>query len=115
MKMRILFLFVLSCLSLGQLTATPTTIIIRAKAKDAKFIGSSLGGALVIIRNATNGQILAEGITRGSTGNTSSIMSEPHDRYTQLSDDNTAKFEAILDLDAPTLLSITVHAPINQR
>ncbi|MFT5169185.1 MAG: hypothetical protein ACI8P3_004433, partial [Saprospiraceae bacterium] len=40
--------------------ATETKIIIRAKAKDAKFIGSSLGGAYVIIRNKVNQQILAE-------------------------------------------------------
>ena len=55
------------------LFATETHIIVRAKAKDAKFIGSSLGGAYVIIKNKMTGEILAKGKTQGSTGNTDLI------------------------------------------
>ena len=56
------------------ISATETKVMIRAKARDAKFIGTSLGGAHVIVRNKLNRQILAEGNTTGSTGNTDLIM-----------------------------------------
>ena len=113
--MRILvLLFSAICLA-STLQATPTTIIIRAKAKDAKFIGSSVGGAHVVVRDQMTGVILAQGITEGSTGNTGKIMSESRERYTQLADDNTAKFTAVLDIDEPILLDISVTAPVNQR
>lgn len=58
-------------------TATPTKIMIRAKARDAKFIGSSLGGAYIIVRDKTSQKILAEGKTTGGTGNTDLIMKMP--------------------------------------
>ena len=86
--------------------ATETKVMVRAKAKDAKFVGSSIGGAHVIIRNAVNGQILAEGTTQGSTGNTDVIMKSAKERYTQLSDDKTAGFLAVLDIDEPTFVRI---------
>ncbi|WP_237390655.1 hypothetical protein [Fulvivirga sediminis] len=94
--------------------ATPTKLVVRAKAKDAKFIGSSIGGALVVVRKTTTGEILAEGMTQGSTGNTSLIMKEPHERYKSLVEDNTAKFEALLDIDEPVFVTIEVTAPFNQ-
>ncbi|MGK7388999.1 MAG: hypothetical protein ACNS60_01555 [Candidatus Cyclobacteriaceae bacterium M2_1C_046] len=92
-----------------------TTIVVRAKAKDAKFIGSSIGGAKVIIREKVTGKILAEGLTEGSTGNTDLIMREPQERYKPISDSNTAKFEANLDIQEPTFVAIEVIAPISQK
>ena len=91
--------------------ATPTTLVVRAKAKDAKFIGSSIGGARIIIREAVSDRILAEGFTEGSTGNTERIMKQPHQRHQLLSDQETAAFVATLDLDKPTLLTIEGYAP----
>ena len=69
-----------------------TRIIVRAKAKDAKFIGTSIGGAYVIIKDANTGKTLAEGLISGSTGNTDRIMKKAHERHVNLSDDQTAKF-----------------------
>ncbi len=40
--------------------AIETRIIVRAKAKDAKFLGSSIGGAQVIIKDKLSGQILLQ-------------------------------------------------------
>ncbi|UII20360.1 hypothetical protein [Fulvivirga ligni] len=94
--------------------ATPTKILVRAKAKDAKFIGSSIGGAQVIIRNAATAEIMASGKTAGSTGNTSLIMKEPHERYKNISDAETAKFEATINIDEPVFLTVEVIAPFNQ-
>ncbi len=93
----------------------PTQIYVRAKAKDAKFIGTSVGGALVIIRDATTGEILAKGKTEGSTGNTSKIMTTPKNRYHQLSEDQTAKFETMLNLSEPIFITVEVQAPISKR
>ena len=113
--MRISLLFSTLLLFVGIVNATPTTIIIRAKAKDAKFIGSSVGGAQVMVYHKLTGELLTQGITTGSTGNTGRIMREAHDRYFALADDNTAKFTAVVDIDEPTLLQIKVTAPVNQR
>jgi hypothetical protein len=93
------------------ITATETRVIVRAKAKDAKFIGSSIGGAYVIIRNELNKEILTEGLTEGGTGNTNLIMKEPKLRNTQLADDNTAGFLASIDIDEPTFVEIEVFSP----
>jgi hypothetical protein len=95
--------------------ATQTKILVRAKAKDAKFIGSSLGGAYVIIRNKTNNRILAEGKTNGSTGNTDLIMNIPKERGSSITDNQTAKFLATIDIDEPTFISIEVISPNNNK
>jgi hypothetical protein len=95
--------------------ATPTKVVVRAKAKDAKFIGSSVGGAMVIIRDASTNEILAKGMTTGSTGNTGLIMRQARQRYQSIADDRTAKFEATIDIKAPTFVTIQVMAPYNKK
>jgi hypothetical protein len=95
--------------------ATETKLMVRAKAKDAKFVGSSIGGAHIIVRNSINGEILAEGVTSGSTGNTGLIMKTPIERYTQLTDAETAGFLAVLDISEPTYVRIEVISPINRK
>lgn len=95
--------------------AKETTVIVRAKAKDAKFIGTSMAGALVLIKDAQTGEVLAKGVTAGTTGNTARIMQEPHERGKQISDDTAAKFEVTLDLNEPTFVTIEVHAPLSQK
>ncbi len=97
------------------LQATPTTIIVRAKARDAKFIGTSIGGAYVKIEDTRTGSILAEGVTEGSTGNTSLIMKTPHERYMAIADEQTAKFQATIDIDRPVFVRISAVAPVNSR
>lgn len=92
----------------------PTKVVVRAKAKDAKFIGSSIGGAKIIIRDALTGEILSQGVTAGGTGNTALIMKEPHERYKALADDKTAKFEAVINLEEPRFVTIEAYSPVNQ-
>ncbi|MEY8759119.1 hypothetical protein [Chryseobacterium tongliaoense] len=96
-------------------SATETQIIIRAKARDAKFIGSSLGGAYVIIRNKINNKILAEGKTSGSTGNTDLIMKVPKTRESSIVDDGTAQFLAKIDITEPTFVNVEVLSPFNNK
>lgn len=110
---RIVFFVLLLCGTYAN--ATETKIIIRAKAKDAKFVGSSLGGAYVVIRNLANQQILAEGKTTGTPGNTALVMKSPRERGEPLADEHTAKFLAAIDIDEPTFVRIEVTAPFNHR
>lgn len=106
-----LLIVLLSNLSFG----TDTDIIVRAKAKDAKFIGSSIGGAFVIIKEKLTGEILAKGKTEGSTGNTNLIMNTPKERYSSISEESTAKFMATIDIDEPIFVTIEVYAPENKK
>ena len=95
--------------------AIPTRVMVRAQAKDAKFIGSSIGGAYVTIHDERSGELLAQGTTQGSTGNTQLIMRTAHERGQQLADENTAGYLAILALEEPRFVTIEVTAPANQR
>ncbi|MBT5659166.1 MAG: hypothetical protein HOJ02_03315, partial [Rhodospirillaceae bacterium] len=54
----------------GTASAEPTRLTVRVMAKDAKFIGTSIGGARITIRDVDTGELLAQGVTEGSTGNT---------------------------------------------
>lgn len=92
-----------------------TNIMVRVHSKDAKFIGSSIGGARIIVKDEVTGEILAEGITRGSTGNTKVIMEEPRTRGKQLSDEETAGFQAVLNITEPIFVTIEAIAPVNKK
>lgn len=95
--------------------AQETSVMIRVKSKDAKFIGTSIGGARVVVRDELTGMILAEGITKGSTGNSELIMKTPLKRGQRLSDDATAGFTAVLQLEKPTFVTVEAFAPINKK
>ncbi len=100
---------------IGQLSAQETNVMIRVQSKDAKFIGTSIGGAQIVIKEESTGKILAEGLTQGTTGDTKIIMNQPHTRGNRLSDDNTAGFLAKLDIQKPVFVSIEALAPVNKR
>lgn len=108
----VLALFVVLMMAVPQsVFGQKTHVMIRAKAKDAKFIGSSIGGAQIIVTNAMTGAIMAEGVTYGSTGNTKLIMKTPHQRGERLTDHHTAGFLAALAITEPTLVKIKAIAP----
>lgn len=66
--------------SAGTVQALETRVDVRVRTKDAKFLGTSMGGALITIRNTDTGELLATGVTAGTTGNTATIMVNPHVR-----------------------------------
>lgn len=113
-SLKILGIFLCLVLS-ANLFAQETSVTIRAKAKDAKFIGSSIGGAKILVKNALTGEIMAEGVTIGSTGNTDLIMKQDQKRYQQLSDENTAGFTANLDIEEPVFVTVEAYAPFNKK
>ncbi|WP_026934015.1 hypothetical protein [Christiangramia echinicola] len=110
-----LFLYLIFSLFMLPLSAQETNVMVRAKAKDAKFIGTSIGGAKILIKNALTGKILANGMTSGSTGNTDKIMKQDWKRSENLSEDDTAGFNATLDIDEPTFVTIEAYGPINKK
>lgn len=95
--------------------AQETSVMVRVQSKDAKFIGSSMGGAKIIIREVDSGEILAEGLTEGETGNTEKIMKEPVSRDTRLADEQTAGFLAKINLERPTMVKVEAFAPGDSR
>ncbi|MGA8855054.1 MAG: hypothetical protein WB492_12840, partial [Christiangramia sp.] len=111
---RLFFTLLLMVFS-ANLRAQETSIMIRAKAKDAKFIGTSIGGAKILVKDALTGEILDEGVTSGSTGNTDKIMKQDWKRSEMLSDDETAGFKASLNIDSPKFISVEAYAPINKK
>ncbi len=108
-------LFIFSMMFSFQINAQETKIMIRAKAKDAKFIGTSIGGAKVIVKDAITGELLDEGITSGSTGNTKLIMQEAKERYKSLSEESTAGYMAVLDIQEPKFITVEVLAPFTKK
>jgi hypothetical protein len=109
-----LFLCMFLLLGLAAAQAAETRVVVRARAKAAKFIGTSMGGALVVIRDSDTGQVLARGVTLGGTGDTKRLMSGTAAGQ-PISDENSAGFEAVLDISEPTLVNIEVSAPLAQR
>jgi hypothetical protein len=94
--------------------AEPTEITVRVLSKDAKFVGSTMGGMRVTLRDAHTGEVLASGVTRGGTGDTRLLMHDGGGRRARLADDSAAKFAATLELDAPRLIEVEAYGPLAQ-
>lgn len=99
----------------SHLSAQETSVMVRVQAKDAKFIGSSMGGAKVIVREDLTGKILAEGVTTGSTGNTAKIMEQPRKRGVRITDEETAGLLLNIKIDKPVFVTVEAYSPINSE
>ncbi|MDT0676610.1 hypothetical protein [Autumnicola musiva] len=113
LRLTFLVVFVFTFILNAQESAQETSITVRAKAKDAKFIGTSMGGARIIIKDAATGEILAKGITSGSTGNTEKIMKQPRERRQSITDTGTAGFTAQLSIKKPVFVTVEAYGPLN--
>ena len=92
---------------------TPTRIDVHVVARDAKLIGSAVGGAEVTIRDAHTGEVLAEGLHEGGTGDTGLIMG-PRERGASVFDTpGAAVFSAELPLTAPRSIRIEASGPLD--
>lgn len=94
--------------------AVPTTVTVRAISRDAKVIGTQVGGARIVIREVESGRVLAEGVQLGGTGDTRAIMVEPHARFGQeyAAGEGTAAFVATVDIDRPTMVEVSAVGPL---
>ena len=91
-----------------------TKIIVRVVSKDAKVIGSGVGGALVRIKNLETGEILAQGKQEGGMGDTDRIMVQPRRRgETLYGTPDAAFFQAEILLGKPTQVEIYTEAPLS--
>lgn len=95
--------------------AIDTQIMIRAKAVDAKYIGTSVGAVKVVVEDAETGEILDQGWINGDTGSTDKIIDKPISRGQVITDENTAGFLAKVDITSPRLLRIKVIGPYGFR
>lgn len=99
---------------LPQALPAQTTVTVRVVAHDAKIIGSGVGGATVIIRNAVTGEVLAQGAQQGGTGDTRRIMEEPRARGAAVFESQgAAGFTATVALDTPTVVEVVAEGPRN--
>lgn len=94
--------------------AEPTDVVVRVISRDAKFIGTSMGGMRVILRDAHTGEVLATGVTKGGTGNTKRIMHTDGGRRAQMADPSSAKFATTIDLAEPRLVEVEAYGPLAQ-
>ncbi len=100
------------CAAAWAADAAETRVVVRAKAHDAKFIGSSVGGLDVTVRDAVTGRVLAAGRIEGDTGDTARIMKTPAVRGKELSTPGTARFVARLNISEPTKIKIALSGPL---
>ncbi|HSG46484.1 MAG TPA: hypothetical protein VLA43_01600 [Longimicrobiales bacterium] len=92
--------------------AVPTRLVVRVLANDAKIIGSGVGGVHVVVRNAATGEVLAQGLQAGGTGDTGLIMN-PRERGATIFDtEGAAAFRAEIPLTSPTPVSIEFTGPM---
>lgn len=91
--------------------AEPTPVTVRVIARDAKFIGTSMGGARVTLRAVETGRTLAQGVTAGGTGDTPRIM-QASGRSPDRSGEGDAAFVATLDIARPTLVELEAEGPL---
>lgn len=92
--------------------ATPTRVLVRVVAHDAKIIGSNVDGARVTIRDAESGEVLAEGVQEGSTGSTDLIMGAREWGATVFDTEGAAGFTASLEVARPTRVTIAGEGPL---
>jgi hypothetical protein len=92
--------------------AVPTDIVVRALSQGAKFIGTGMGGAEVVVSVPATGAVLARGQISGGTGDTQRIMAGSP-RGTPLAGESAAAFKATVDLANPVLVAVQVRAPLN--
>jgi hypothetical protein len=96
-----------------------TPLTVRVIARGGKFLGDDIGGALITVRDAQTGEILASGRTHGTSG-PATVMTQPLLRTMPIPTiDSTVNppaeachFDVELDLKAPRLLEISAYGPL---
>lgn len=91
--------------------ATPTKIDVRVIAKDGKFVGDDIGGAMITIRDSETGEILASGVTHGGSG-PATMMSFNRARNEPYPNEGASVFSATLQLAGPRQIEISARGPL---
>jgi hypothetical protein len=88
-----------------------TQIDVRVIAKDGKYLGDDIGGALVTIHDVHTGELLARGTTSGGSGQ-QDLMDICLTRSEVLPVDEASVFTVSLDLSEPRLIRVTAYGPL---
>jgi len=97
----------------AQAGSEATRVDIHVVAHDAKLIGSAVGGARVTIRDAETGEVLAEGVHEGGTGDTGLIMGARERNADVFTTPGAAAYSAELALDAPRMITVEASGPLD--
>lgn len=90
-----------------------TKLRVRVVSCDAKIIGTLVGGCRITVKNSVTGQVLAQGLHLGGSGDTEKIIKQPRQRGGPIFDtEGTADYEVGLDLKEPTAVEITAEGPL---
>jgi hypothetical protein len=98
------------------MSGIPTKLTVRVIARDGKFLGDDIGGALVTIRDFHSGELLASGRTHGGSG-PAALMTSPRTRSQPIPtkdppDNNACRFDATLCLAAARLVEVSAYGPL---
>ena len=92
---------------------TSTRVSVHVVARDAKLIGSSVGGAEVVVRDAATGEELARGVHAGGTGDTGLIMGSRARNVDVFTTRGAAGYTAELALAEPRMVRIEASGPLD--
>lgn len=109
-----LFFMALATMALTPAQAEDTDVAIYVKERGGTFIGTSMGGARIVIRDKITDDIIYDGITIGEPGDAEKLVGEKHGRDDVIVADDTAKLEFSLDLFQPMPVTITATGPLSQ-
>ncbi len=91
----------------------PTRVNVHVVARDAKLIGTTVGGAEVVVRDAASGEILARGVHDGGTGDTDLIMGPRERNADVFTTPGAAVYTAALPLEEPRRVRIEASGPLD--
>src|ERR1043166_656080 len=105
---------------------TQTSILIRVQARGGKFLGPDIGYSFVTVRKAATGELLAQSVAAGDSGQLSTSLSATASTNTIVygttvnwlaptsgSPSPTAGFLATFDLEQPTIIEISAAGMTN--
>src|SRR5918912_1203158 len=88
-----------------------TQIDVRVIAKDGKYLGDDIGGALLTIQDRHTGELLARGTTaRGSGEQTFMFVCVTGSEVLRV--EGASLFTASLVRDEPSLIRVMAHGPL---
>jgi hypothetical protein len=97
----------------AQAAPEPTRVDVHVVARDAKLVGSAVGGAQVTIRDAESGEVLSEGVHEGGTGDTGLIMGARERHANVFTTPGAAVYSAQLAFDAPRMITVEATGPLD--
>lgn len=90
-----------------------TRLTVHVVARDAKLIGSAVGGARVTVSDAASGEVLAEGVHEGGTGDTGLIMGARERNADVFTTPGAAGYSTALTLAAPRMVTVEAEGPLD--